>query len=49
MVLEMIDLQMWVFFIEQINKLVDRKKIIIGLFIDLKKGFDTIDMPTKYY
>ena len=36
-------------FIEQINKLVDRKKIIIGLFIDLKKAFDTIDMTTKYY
>ena len=28
-------------FIEQINKLIDKKKIVIGLFI--KKAFDTID------
>ena len=30
-------------FIEQFNKLIDIKKIVIGLFIDLKKAFDTID------
>ena len=30
-------------FVEQINKLIDKKKIVIGLFIDLKKAFDTID------
>ena len=30
-------------FIEQINKLIDKKKIVIGLFIDLKKAFHTID------